>query len=1059
MASFWRIELFGGLRISRGERSFAFLQAPKAGLLLAYLAYFPRHPQPRELLLELLWPESDPDTSRHNLRSLVHAVRRQLEPAAPAAEPLLVAERAALHLNPAAFGTDVAEFAAALQQAARTADPSERARQFAAAVELYRGELLAGFYDPWVLTERQRLEEQYLGALQQLVLALEESGDPEQAIEYARRAVRVDPLREEAHYDLMRLYAAAGQPSATLRQYQELERLLREELGESPSAATRALAEELQDTARTVVAARSAPLALAAPASTAPPSPVPEHPAPPATPAGPPIVAPSPPPLPAQFTRFFGREEEIAQVAAMLRVAETRLVTITGPGGSGKTRLAVAVAGRLQGEFEGAVWFIPLAEVTDSRRIGEVIRDAMERPASPGGEPLEQVVAALAQQRALLILDNFEQLAESGARLVRQLLERVRSLTCLVTSRQRLELEGEQEFVVLPLPTPAAFHPARRQPPSSGPGEEPETAAPVHPRHLTPHALLQYPSVALFVDRARAARPSFELTAQNAAAVAQLCDRLEGLPLALELAAARAGALAPQQMLDRLARRFDFLVSPRRDISARHRTLRAALEWSFQLLAPELQRFFARLSIFRGSFSLEAAEAVCAVESGEPPERGEGALEPLEQLRQWSLVLTEEADPGSTLRYRLLETLREFAAEQLSPAVQADLARRHSDYFQALADDRLSLVDGRWPNEERRKQWLTLIDTEYDNLRPALEWALVAEPRSALELASSLVQYWWIRGYWAEALEFLPRVARWQSEDTTVLRARALLHAGDLARQLGQYPQARGLLEEAAALGRAMGDSECIGAALCNLGEVAMEQADYEQARRLFQESLEARRSLRSRINQVWSLAALGDVDRAQGHYDRARAFYEESLAICREWGNQRYTAQRLRDLGLVAHHQRDGKTAQNLLSESLAIFREYGDRIGISLALKTLGDLALSRAEYPSARAYYQESLTLLRDLGHRKGVAAGLEGLAQLIQGEQRHPEGLRRAAQLFGAAQTIRAALGAPLPPNEQPEHEAQIGALREALGETLFTAAWEEGHALSWDRAAALALGEE
>jgi predicted ATPase len=346
--------------------------------------------------------------------------------------------------------------------------------------------------------------------------------------------------------------------------------------------------------------------------------------------------------LPLQFTRFFGRREEIERLTKMLSSGEgqrvgdersrpdaslnlhpSRLVTLTGPGGSGKTRLALEVAERCVAARRGAVWFVPLADLSDPRLIIDAIRDALHLTPSPEAAPLEQVVAALSHQPTLLVLDNFEHLVAAGAPLIRTLRERVPTLQCLVTSRQRLEVEGEREFPVLPLPTPEEWN--------------------------NPEQLSLYESVQLFVDRAQAVQPDFQVTNANAAAVAELCHRLEGIPLALELAAARIRLLTPAQMLAHLEHRLDFQTSSRRDATARHRTLRAAVDWSYELLSSELQQFFAWLSVFRGGWTLQAAAAVCEESA---------ALDYLSQLQACSLIVAEEISGES--RFRMLETLREY---------------------------------------------------------------------------------------------------------------------------------------------------------------------------------------------------------------------------------------------------------------------------------------------------------------------------------------------------------------------------------------------------------------
>jgi predicted ATPase/predicted negative regulator of RcsB-dependent stress response len=666
-----------------------------------------------------------------------------------------------------------------------------------------------------------------------------------------------------------------------------------------------------------------------------------------------------------------------------------------------------------------------------------------------------------------------------------------------VTSRQRLELEGEQEFPVLPLPTPALG--SRLWAPGSGPGS-PRAEGP------EPGALLHYPSVALFEDRAQACRPEFRLTTENAPAVAALCDWLEGLPLAIELAAARARVLTPQQMLERLTgvaggARFELLVSRRRDVSARHQSLRAAVEWSYRLLAEgsggrDLQQFFARLSIFRGGFTLEAAEAICSevelplpqyrwggdlLQTAPPRVEAPSVVEYLEHLRECSLIVADESPDGERFRYRLLETLRELAAEQLSPSERERLARRHLYYFMPLAhENRHRVTEAQTAAQQLQR--LQDVEGEYENLRAALGWGLEHEPAAALWLAAALAPYWLIRGQLTEALEFLPRAARFQSDPMTEMRAKALLNAGDMAMQLGDYEQALTWLEEAAALARRMAEPEMLAlgqayeerevpdpdvnrlrqmgaaeyeAAACyNLGQLAMQKGDYERARALYQQSLDLRLGLWSEALTASPLAGLGQVALAQGDYETARRYCERSLALIRAGGYRRLEALRLRELGTIALCQRQHESAQGYLQESLATFQAYGDRLGTALTFRSLGDLAVARGESQSARSYYQESLSLLRQVGHRQGVAAILEGLARLAHANGR----AERAVRLFGAARALRDALGSPLPPNSQPEQEALLAALRQSLGDADFGRAWETGRSLPLEQACAEALAD-
>jgi predicted ATPase/DNA-binding SARP family transcriptional activator len=1142
MAVPWRIELLGGLRVQHGARSITHFPKQKAGALLAYLAYYAHHSHPRDALVDVLWPEVDPEAGRNSLRNVLHALRHLLEPAGTAAGDLVIARRGTIGLDPAAFSTDVVDWHAALQAARQAGSLSERALRLIRAVDLYRGELLPGFYEDWILTQRPLLAEEHLGVLHQLVSLLEHAGDRERALEYARRAVSADPLREEAQYDLMRLYAAAGRPSAALRQYHELERLLREELGESPSAATRALADELRCDARTVVVARRgrvgrSPLALESPpssptertasfaggdpheavasveplpstgsgpaggggasrrAATAPgagPRAGADRSARPSAATAAPFTVVEAPALPPQLTRFFGREDEIAWVVEALR-GGTRLVTLTGPGGSGKTRLAIAAAGRLAEAFGGAVGFVSLADVVPPaspkadegslrRRILDAVADTLGLGRSLHVDPLEQVVEALRARPWLLVLDNVEHLVAEAAPLVRALLERVAMLTVLVTSRQRLGIDGEQEFALLPLPTP------RRSDP--------------------PGRLLEYASVQLFVDRARAVRPEFQMTEANAAAVAQLCDRLEGLPLALELAAARAQVLSPTQMLDHLERRFDFLVSRRRDAAARHRTLRAALDGSYQLLSPELRQFFARLSVFRGGWTLEAAEQVCAgdgppsapplasprLRSAPAPCAGVGqrsavegrgmALDALEQLRECSLIVAEEQ--GEELRYGLLETLREYAAEQLAPEDEAAVRRRHALFFLSLAEQ----MDVPRPGARSRTA-VERLEREHLNLRAALAWSLADE--SNAELGLRLIcrfRLLWHK-HVTEGREWLATAVTRVRQTSPALRAEAFQLAGKLAGLQNDLTAAGAALKESLALWRAAGDRAGIADVLIDLAFWARGREEFDTAKALLEESVALRRELDDRPGVGWALENLAWTVRERGETALAHTLLQESLAIGRECGSPEIVAYTLHGLGWLSALQGDLAGARSLLEESLEAAREVARQSGEvsspsalrrlwreldlddarllleqSLAfsrilghqwmalhqLGALGHVAREQGDYERCAAYYRESLALRREGGDRFTIVQSLEDFAGLAGRQAQH----ERAIRLLGAADALCQGLGQRLPVAVPDEYERTIRRARGALEESAFAAAWEAGRAMPLDEAIAYAL---
>jgi predicted ATPase/DNA-binding SARP family transcriptional activator len=1071
----WRIELFGTLRVQCGDRTVTHFKTRKTAALLACLALSPHRTHSREELAEQLWPDEDPDATRNRFKQALSTLRRALEPDDVSAGTLLIADRAEVRLDTSRVVVDVVEFEAALRAAVRTNDSSDRARLLRTAVDLYRGDLLPGYYEDMILAERERLSQMLPGALGRLASVLAEIGDMDEALEHARRAVGVDPLREESHALLIRLYGRAGRIAEALRQYRELEQTLQEELDAAPSAPLRALIEQVR-------AGESAPrplppLETVAPCASRPQTPDP-HPqesrAAEAPPADRPQIRWKMP-----LTRFFGREEEITRLLEMLhpaplpsalnsrerfsplfhRVGEQRgeratpLITLTGPGGSGKTRLALELVARVAAAPGRTVWFAPLADVTEARLIVESIAGVMDLERRSSVDRTEQVCAALAGRPVLLALDNFEQLAEEGAGLVRLLLERVPSLTCLVTSRQRLGIAGEWEFPVAPLPTP--LHAG------------------------TPERLLEFASVQLFVDRAQAARADFALTRANAEAVAALCHRLEGLPLALELAAAWSSVLTPMQIQARLTRRFDLLVSRRNDSESRHQSLHAAITWSYRLLGEDLRRLFVCLSVFRGSWTLEAAEAVCE----EPL-----ALDYLAQLRDRSLVVAETA--GLEMRYRLLETLREYAEAQIASEARRELERRHVRYFTELAES----IAPYWEGSEQGV-WLDRLEAEYDNLREALAYlrADTAGVEMGLRLTGCLWRFWYMRGHVSEGRQYLAEIlARDTGGVPTAPRARALGGAGTLAWSQGDLTATQSYQEQCLAAWQALGDRRGIASALGNLALALDERGDRAGARTLYEESLEIMRALGDRrgigimLNNLGVLAhSMSDTDTAlayfeeslvlkretgdqrgvsvalnnlgllredKGDLDAARAMQEESLAIKREIGDKRGIASSLQNLGALARRQEDTAEALRLVEESLAIKRELGDKRGITSSLNILAALACARGEMALAHSQLEESLAILQELGDGQFIVNTLWGFANLASTEGQPA----RAAHLLAAIESIRIALGTSLREADRHDYDRTLAAVRMSLDPDTLAAAWEAASAMTLEQAVAYAL---
>lgn len=963
------IHLFGSFDLRADGDPLPRLRFRKTQWLLALLTLRHGASVEREWLAGLLWPEQ---LGHQGLRNSLTDLRRILGPQAyrlrsPSSHTL------ALELGDA--DVDLVAFDRAIAQG----DPPALAR----AVALYRGPLLEGCVEEWVVPERQAREQAYLQALERLAahaLAAEEWGAAEC---YLRQVVAVDPLRESAQRALMQSLAAGGNTAAVLLVYRELRLVLHRELNAEPDAETQALFQQLRAQAREK-AARGAGGPEPGGGSRPPAA---GSAAVPAALSGPGLPGRSPPlrsldtlahDLPLQLTRFLGREAEVEQLLRLLGDPLNRLVTLTGPGGAGKTRLGIQVADQVAPAFEGRVYFVELAALPDPNLIPFALAVALKLSPEPGADLLQRVVDRLGGAPSLVLFDNFEHLLRSpdhgtksdhppaagGTGLVRVLLERVPRLHCLVTSRQPLHLGGEREFPVPPLAVPAPTD--------------------------TPQRLLGYGSVALYADRARLARPDFAVTELNAAAVAALCRKLEGMPLAIEMAAAWARTLPPARMLERLERHLDLLVTRRWDLPPRQQSLRATFEWSYELLSPELQESFARLSVFRGGWTLEGAEAVC----------GTDALLLLAQLEEQSLILVQER--GEATRYRMLEPLREYAVQKLAEREEGkESHERHASFYVALAEEARSKLYG-----PELGLWLERLAVELDNVRAALKWCQSDDNSEelSLRLVAALQRFWEERGHQREGRAWL-EAAITRGSGRTAARARALAGAAKMALHDGDRAVAQARFEESLAIIREVGDRRGIAGLLIALAILAGDLED----------------------------------DRT------ARALNEESLALMRERGDLVGISQNLFNLGYLAQRQGNEEEARRLWEECRAIDLALGIRAGY--VLWALGQLAKDRGDYAEAHRLWGQGLRERQEVCSEYGIAAGLENFASLAAAEGQ-PE---RAVRLWAAGAALREALGAAPACSEQ-----ALAALRSALGEQAFAAAFAEGHRLERDQAIEAAL---
>jgi predicted ATPase/class 3 adenylate cyclase len=742
----------------------------------------------------------------------------------------------------------------------------------------------------------------------------------------------------------------------------------------------------------------------------------------------PPLKSLSTPPnnLPVQLTSFVGRSGELREVKQALSTG--RLLTLTGPGGSGKTRLALQVAADMIEHFPDGVFFVALASITEPGLVPLTIAQSFSITEFPGRSMMDSLKDYLQNKTLLLLLDNFEQVI-LAATLVAELLMRCKDIKIMVTSHEGLHLSGEREYPVPPL----------------------ELADPTQLPSL--ESLTQYSAAELFLQRAKAVKPDICITNDTAPVIAEICYRLDGLPLAIELAAARSKLLPPRAMLERMEHRLEFLTEGARDLPKRQQTLRKAIAWSYDLLDENEQRLFQRLSVFVDGWTINAAEAV----AGDHPAQT-STLDQLGSLLDKSL-LQEVEDADNKPRFVMLETLREFGLEQLAASGEEDMIRHHhASFYLALAEHTVASLE----NVEQ-VQWMNRMEQEHDNLLAALEWSRTAKatPEGApsdvaeicLRLAGALGIFWEARGYYSEGRERLAAILLTDAaQGRTAARAMLLARSAELAYRQSDFVATTNFASESLAIYREVGHRQGMASALVKLGNAAMELGNYVTASKYLEEALMIWRKSEDKHGTARALISLAWVALRSGSYPLAKARLERALALSRELGDTRSIGFELAGLGEVALRQGNYRHATRLVEESLEVRKALGNKWGIGVSLGILGWIAMREENWDRAMVLLGESLEVRQEIGDLSGSAWCLERLAAVVEARGQ----TEKAVRLLGAGSGLRASIRSVIDPSDTPAYESKIRSLRARLGKERFAATWDEGRALTLEQAVDYAL---
>lgn len=1011
MNPIWKLEMLGTFEAKSQGRVVSRFRTRRVASLLAYLALHPKRVQTRDEISDLFWPGSDEAVGRRNLRQAIHSLKKVLEPPPAEEGSVLRIRTGVISLNPEGIDTDAAELERLVEAARLKNNPEEKMAALRKAIALYRGDLLPGFDDLWVMNERFRMEDLYLSSLKLAVRTSIQLNLNDEATQFLRLAIAKEPLDESLQKMLIKQYLLISRPKRALEQFEEYAQILSSELSSSPNSELQTLADQarkelgrnsLQAGPKTKLKHWSSASQTTSDSCQASSIPLP-------------------------VTRFFGRQKEIDGICDKLQKANDKLISILGPAGTGKTRLSIELAHQLKASG-WRVWFVPLADINTSDQILDIVYDAVF-PGRAQTRLQDKLASQLDSEKNLLILDNFEHVQQSGTELLNEFRKLIPQCAIVVTSRQSLNLEGEVQYALDPLPTP-----------SLNLGTLPATRDQLA-------ILTEFPSIQMLVDRCQAIRPDVQITPQNARHFVSICEKLEGIPLAIEIAAGLSKSSVPSQIVKQLDNRLLALASRRRDAVPRHQSLRAAIDYSYHSLPPALQSFFASLSVFKGGFSVEAVCRVCGPDSGNKERHGhDGCLENLLQLQERSLIQTDQTEKDDApLRFRLLESFREYGEEQLSDEEFDQLHHKHAEYY---VSTQLSEEDQRSP--EARARLHSLIKHDYNNYIAAIDYLLTgrkAEP--LIKLLLTLSTAWDVRGtkdiekrYIRMAVDLPETDLAPPADKVRLYRIHATTYLRD-SEFKAAYASCERALEAAKDTGNKGLEAECyFGMSLCAgyLGEI-------DRCIELCQEVLKNASSDHGVLLER-TYVSIGSAHWARDEFALAEEAFVNAKRVSESLRDGDPDALILAHIAGLKIDQGQLDRAMEAASEGMRISRRRDDDISLAACLGQAARYHAGKGNLPAAVASGREALNKVRYVGIAMLCLEVIRIYALILCQAEDYAKSAALMAATIGLESMQKA--------SERREAEAALAKIRSNLSHQEFEDSWAKGLAMNLEEAFDFAL---